>query len=86
MKTYTTATWFELVQDVHNLIISEFDQVEKEITPEHRAKLLTMYEFFRCLRGEAFYHTRPHGLGDKQQHIYAMEDDLAQRFHKIKNI
>jgi hypothetical protein len=46
-------------------------------------KLVTMYEFFRLLRGEAFVGRRPH-TPEKQNEFYRMEDDIAKRIGELK--
>lgn len=46
-------------------------------------KLVTMYEFFRMLRGEAFLDIRP-STPDHQKDYYHMEYSLQEKLDKLK--
>ncbi|MEO0087875.1 MAG: hypothetical protein ABIK90_07365 [candidate division WOR-3 bacterium] len=46
-------------------------------------KLVVCYEFFRYLRGEFFYNSRPAGL-ECQKELYKLEKQLFKRIKKLR--
>lgn len=66
------------------MTVSEFDGITPDTLPEAYPRFILMYEFFRLVRGEAFQASRPHGMGQLQKELYAMEDDLAQRLARLE--
>lgn len=77
--------YISLVEDTHKLIMSEFDRAKTDknlymIYP----KLVTMYEFFRLLRGESFTDVRP-PTPEKQKEFYKMEDEIGRKLQEIKS-
>lgn len=79
MKSYAPKDWYNLADDLHRLILSEINNVSVDSLPEVYPKLAVMYEFFRLVRGEAFHSARPAGVGEFQEQIYKMENDLLDR-------
>ena len=80
----TPEEYSKLLSNIYKLIVSEIEKSEGEedlamIYP----KLITMYEFFRLLRGEAFIDARP-STPDKQKDFYKMEDDILKRINSVK--
>lgn len=76
MKSYTPENWYNLAADLYQLILEEIGNMPVGNLPEVYPKLVVMYEFFRLIRGEAFSSVRPKGVGEFQEKIYKMEDDL----------
>jgi len=74
----------KVITDIYNLILKEIDMAKSSdnlymIYP----KIITMYEFFRLLRGEAFTEHRPH-TPSKQNDFYKMEDEIAKKINELK--
>lgn len=70
--------------ELHKLIISEMNKIySDEDLPQMYPKFVTMYEFFRLVRGESFMNSRP-PIGDSQKDLYRMEDEIAQKLDEIK--
>jgi hypothetical protein len=82
----TSAEYMILVRQTYDLISAEIDGYlqnnDPEVLMQVFAKFPIMYEFFRFLRGEAFTDHRPH-LGDDQQELYRMENDLKAKIKLI---
>jgi hypothetical protein len=63
--------WYELTKKLYDLIILEMENVPEYELAVSYPKFLIMYEFFRLIRGEGFYSSRPPML-DLQREIYKM--------------
>jgi hypothetical protein len=74
--------WYELTKKLYDLIILEMENVPEYELAVSYPKFLIMYEFFRLIRGEGFYSSRPPML-DLQREIYKMEDDLLKRLKEL---
>lgn len=85
MELYTSEDWYNLANDLHRIILSEMNNVSDDNLPEVYPKLVVMYEFFRLVRGEAFHSVRPAGIGESQEKIYKMENDLLDRLKILEN-
>lgn len=83
-STYTPEQWYDLGKSLHELIVSEIESISTQELPQLYPKLIIMYEFFRLVRGEAFYSSRPSGLGDAQHELYQMEDSLARQLKQLR--
>ena len=81
---YTPEEYIDLVSKIHKLITSEMEEVlnTEEIYMVY-PKVVNMYEFFRLLRGEAFYKLRP-PTPKKQREFYKMEDEIKKKLDQIK--
>jgi hypothetical protein len=79
----TPEEYIKLVTDIHNLILKDIDNSRKEDLEMLYPRLITMYEFFRLLRGEAFSESRP-PTPEKQNSFYKMEDEIAKKIDEIK--
>lgn len=70
-----------LVEATYGLILNEYSNpTDLEL---QYPKFIIMYEFFRLLRGEAFYDQRD-PVGEYQKEIYAMEDNLVKILLELK--
>jgi len=80
----TENEYIDLSQKIYDLIIKEIDFAKNEnyLSSEHKERLKTMYEFFRLIRGEAFYDFRP-PTPNFQNELYKMERDILE---KVKNL
>lgn len=85
LKTYTKETWFSMAKNLYDLIISEADNITDSDLPAIYPKIVIMYEFFRLIRGEAFYSARPYGIGEYQDEIYKMEHSILEKLKKLNN-
>ncbi|MDP3764834.1 MAG: hypothetical protein Q8Q95_04445 [bacterium] len=85
MKSYKPQEWYNLIKDLHGLIIEEINTVFPDTLPELYPKLVAMYEFFRLVRGEAFNYSRPADMGNFQKEIYKMEDELKKHLKQLEN-
>lgn len=80
----TPEKYINLATELYKLIISEMNKIySDEDLPQTYPKFVTMYEFFRLIRGESFMNSRP-PIGDKQKDLYKMEDEIAQKLDEIK--
>lgn len=80
----STEEYINFATELYKLIISEMNKIySDEDLPQVYPKFVTMYEFFRLIRGESFANSRP-PLGDKQKDLYKMEDEIAQKLDEIK--
>jgi len=75
-----------LVKNPYQLILDEMRSVataEKiKFLHINYPKLVTMYEFFRLLRGEAFSEVRPQ-TPECQSEFYQMEDSLRKKIKEL---
>lgn len=85
MKSYASEDWYNLAVDLYQLILTEMSNVSVDSLPEVYPKLAVMYEFFRLVRGEAFHSVRPAGIGEFQERIYKMENDLLDHLAALRN-
>lgn len=85
MKQYAPKDWYNLADDLHQLILLEMNDISNDSLPEVYPKLAVMYEFFRLVRGEAFHSARPAGIGEFQERIYKMENDLLDHLAALRN-
>jgi hypothetical protein len=74
--------WYELTKKLYDLIILEMENVPEYELAVSYPKFLIMYEFFRLIRGDSFYSSRP-PMVDLQREIYKMEDDLLKRLKEL---
>lgn len=73
------------VKTIHDLIMKEAESaLSKEDFAMIYPRIITMYEFFRLLRGEAFFEFRP-PTPDQQNDFYKMEDEIAKKIEELKN-
>jgi hypothetical protein len=79
MKSYTAQAWYNLAENLYELIGRDVENVTDEDLPAAYPKLVVMYEFFRLVRGEAFHASRPAEVGEFQTKIYDMENDFAKK-------
>lgn len=80
----TAEEYIDLVKKTHELISQEIDNAENsEFLDQKYPKLITMYEFFRLLRGEAFTDIRP-SAAEEQKNFYKMEHEILERLENIK--
>ncbi len=81
----TPDEYIDLVNKINNLISLEIDRAFKdsENLPMIYPKIITMYEFFRLLRGESFTDFRP--PTENQKDFYHMEDKLSEKIKELKN-
>lgn len=75
--------YIDLAAKLHALILEEFESVQPSELPVVYPRLVIMYEFFRLIRGEAFLTIRP-SIAEKQQQLYAMEDEIGNRLKQVK--
>ena len=80
----TPEEYEKLVTNIYNLIQKEINQAKDKDLALLYPKLVTMYEFFRLLRGEAFTEYRPH-TPNNQKDFYRMEDEIGKELNEIKN-
>ncbi len=83
-QPYTPEQWYSLGKILYEIIRADMESASSEDLPQLYPQLIIMYEFFRLVRGEAFYSTRPSGLGDNQQKLYQMEDDLSRQLKQLR--
>ena len=79
---FSSDEYKKLVLDIYNLIIAEYDR-DVTLTEERYQKLVTMYEFVRLLRGEAFVELHE-PVGDFQNNLYRMEDEIETKLSQMK--
>ena len=84
MKSYDSKDWYDLTTDLYQLILSEISDISIDDLPAIYPKLTVMYEFFRLMRGEAFHSVRPAGIGEFQEQIYKMENDLLDHLKTLR--
>lgn len=84
MKSYASKDWYNLADDLHQLILLEMNDISNDSLPEVYPKLAVMYEFFRLVRGEAFHSVRPAGIVEFQKQIYKMENDLLDHLKTLR--
>lgn len=84
MKSYTPENWYNLTADLYQLILAEISNMPVDNLPEVYPKLVVMYEFFRLVRGEAFNSVRPKDIGEFQEKIYKMEDNLFDHLKTLE--
>lgn len=84
----TPEEYANLVENTYTLIINEIDSTcnlsrdDKQVV---YPKLVFMYEFFRFLRGEAFFDSRPLPIMEgKQKEFYKMEDTILSKLREVK--
>lgn len=75
----------KLAERLYSMIDSELKKAElNEVDlAEVYPKLVICYEFFRYIRGEYFYSSRPSGL-ECQKRMYQLEDQLSERIRKLR--
>lgn len=83
-KTYTPEEWYAQAENIYSLISKEIENCDDDSLSGSYPKFIIMYEFFRLLRGEAFYNMRPEVIGTVQSKIYAMEDDILAKIKELK--
>lgn len=86
----TPEEYADLVEKTYSLVIAEIESARKLSEDDRQAvypKLIVMYEFFRCLRGEAFNDTRPHPTPEgKQETFYKHEHFIRLRLDEVKHM
>ena len=84
MNTCTPEEWYALAKGVYDIIVRDIqDFSEKDLATQY-PKLVVMYEFFRLIRGEAFFSSRPSTMVDYQPELYRMEDDIAKQLMPLE--
>jgi hypothetical protein len=82
----TPDEYYNLVKNIYQLILDEIEDIQTLVKVKflHTTypKLVTMYEFFRLLRGEAFLDIRPH-VSEHQNEFYQMEDNLQKKIKEL---
>lgn len=84
MRSYSPQNWYDLAKDLYELIVADISNTSADSLSETYPKLIVMHEFFRLVRGEAFYSARPVGIGEFQKEIYKMENNLAERLKMLE--
>lgn len=81
----TNMDYCKLAEQLYSMIDSELKKVElKEVDlAEIYPKLVVCYEFFRYVRGEFFYASRPNGL-ECQKRMYKLDDQISERIRKLR--
>jgi hypothetical protein len=81
----TQEEYVKLVSDTYSLIVNDIDGMkDQQDLAVVYPKFITMYEFFRLLRGEAFTGHRPH-TPQQQKDFYRMENEIAARLETVRN-
>ncbi len=82
----TEHQYIQLSKQIFDLILGEIDLLSKNNSNDLAMvypKFIIMYEFFRMIRGEAFFNIRPPTPGFQKQ-LYAMEDEIKKRLETVK--
>lgn len=82
----TPEDYVDLVNKIYSLIDQEIyiSAKDSDNLAMRYPRLITMYEFFRLLRGESFTDSRP-STPEKQKEFYLMEDKLSEKIKELKN-
>lgn len=75
----------KLAEKIYSMIDNELKKAELEEVDlvEVYPKLVICCEFFRYIRGEYFYSSRPNSL-ECQKRMYQLEDKLSDRIRKLR--
>lgn len=83
MANYTADEWYALSKHLYEAISKDMEEALKsETSYQIYPNLVVEYEFFKLLRGDGFFYSRPTGI-EQQAEIFSMENSLQEKLAKV---